>query len=122
MTDAPRIDLPRIGWFTTRLVKGGPPIAARIHRPCHCTINGGDTNAEHPWRPTCDRYPPLAAEQNGKPINPFALWPRVIGSEITEAEYRYLTDNAEWCRVHAPEEPSARPGERIDLRQQPPIW
>lgn len=122
MPDAPRIDAPQIGFFRTRLVKGGPYVPARIHRPCHCTVNGGDANTEHPWRDTCDRHPPLQGEQDGKPISAFALWPRVIGSEITEAEYRFMTADAEWCRAHAPQEPAANPGQRLDLRSQPPIF
>ena len=95
-----RIDQPREGFYATRFVRGGPRVPARI------------------WR----EDGVLKAECNGKTANPFALWPRVMGREITEREYRHLTDLATWCLAYAPHEPPARPDQPIDLGKQEPIF
>lgn len=99
-------------------VKGAVWLAARIHRTCHCTVNGGDESAPHPWRDTCDRYPHLAAEIDGKPapLDRVYAW----GEEIDEAEYDYLIADRAHARRHRPESPEANPGRPVDFDTLPP--
>jgi len=109
-----RIDQPQPGYFTLRLVKGGPFVPARIHRTCHCTVNGGDDNAAHDWRESCDRYPFLAGEIDGKPANVDRIW--TSGQPISRDIYDYLIDLGEWARTYDPEAPEARPEKPVNLR------
>lgn len=118
MTAARRIDMPRPGFWRTRLVRGGPAVAARIWRPCGCTVNGGDANAEHDWRDTCDRFPPLQAEIDGRPADVLRVW--TCRDAIDAAEYAYMRADAEWVRRYAPHEPVAAPESRVDVGALPP--
>lgn len=104
------IDRPQEGWFRTRLVKGGPLVPARIWRSVATDPLTGEA---------LDRSPILQAEINGKPIDPYELWPRVADRRITEAEFKFMTADSEWCQRHAPNEPAANPGKPIDLRTAP---
>ena len=42
-----------------------------LHRlpTCQCTVNGGDENTIHDWLTTCDRFPPVVAEQDGEDVD-----------------------------------------------------
>ena len=93
-------------------------VAARIHRTCHCTVNGGDKSSPHPWRGTCDRYPHLAAEVNGRAANVDRVW--TSGEDITEGEYLYLMADREHARRHRPDSPEANPRRAIDFDTLPP--
>ena len=93
-------------------------VGARIHRTCHCTPNGGDKSAPHAWRDTCDRYPHLAAERNGKPVPVEWVW--TSGEPITEAYYRFLIDDLEHARLYRPDSPEANPKKAIDWNTLPP--
>ena len=96
-----------------KLVQGGVWLAARIHRTCHCTPNGGDEGKPHPWRCTCDRYPHLAAEIDGKPASVGRIW--TSGEGIDEAEYHYLIDDRAHARRHRPDSPEANPRQAVDF-------
>jgi len=119
---APRIDVPETGFYWTRLVKGGPRVAARVWRPCACTVNGGDDQAEHDWHQSCDRCPRLRCEVDGKDRDPVLTWPSLAGRSIPESEYRYLRDTAEWERAYAPHSPAAQPREPVDLAKMPSLF
>ena len=101
-----------------RRVRGGAWLAARIHRTCHCTPNGGDESAPHPWRMTCDRYPHLEAEIDGETADVMRVW--TAREEITEGEYRYLMDDREHARLYRPDSPEANPHKPIDWNTLPP--
>lgn len=122
MSDAPRIDRPESGFYRTRLVKDGAWVAARIWRPCSCTVNGGDSQAEHDWRDTCDRYPRLRCEVDGKDRDPVLAWPSLAGRAISESEFQYLNDTADWARKYAPTDPAATPGRAINLGEMPSLF
>jgi len=107
------IDRPEPCLRQVKLKKGGVYVAARIHRTCHCTVNGGDENAPHDWCDTCDRYPRLEAEINGKPAGVDRVW--TSGEEIEEAEYHYLMADREHARRHRPNSPQANPGQAVDF-------
>lgn len=112
---------PQPGLYRMRLVKGGPLVAARIHRPCCCTVNGGEANAEHPWRDDCDRFPPLRGEVDGRPRDAISVWHSRI-ERITEAEFRFLRDASAWDRKHAPDAPGANPDKPVDLLSAPTLF
>lgn len=120
------ITRPEPGYFRMRLVKGGPWVAARIWRPCHCSINGAENDLAdsgfdvHEWLPTCDRFGPLAAECNGKEVEPGWVWER--GQHISEHEYKFLVQDAAWAKAHAPDDPMANPTKPIDLNALPPLF
>ncbi len=93
-----------------KLVKGGPPVAARIAFDdetgrWQVTINGED-KAPHtdPWQ----------AEGMSR------VWH--YGRIIDEAEYTFMLARAAWARQHAPDDPSAKPDEPIDLTRIPSIF
>lgn len=103
---------PRPGYFKMRLVKGGPFVAARIIRLCHCTI-GSQGDRPHEWFLTCDRYPPLSAEINGEEADVARVW--AYGREISPKEYKHPTALREWAEQHAPQEPEANPRDATNL-------
>ncbi len=98
--------------------KGGVWVGARIHRTCHCTVNGGDESAAHPWRGTCDRYPHLEAEINGRPANVDRVW--TSGQEIDETEYLFLIDDRKHAVRYRPASPEANPRKPVDFNTLPP--
>lgn len=113
-----RIDTPEPCYRQVKKAKGGVWVGARIHRTCHCTPNGGDESAPHPWRVTCDRYPRLAAEINGKFAGVDRVW--MSGETIDEAEYDYLIADRIWHRHNLPDSPEANPDRAIDFNTLAP--
>lgn len=81
-------DQPRVGFYEIRRVKNGPLCGARIWRPCRCTVNGGVDQLEHPWRPSCDRFPQMQGLIDGNEADPLAIW--LHGAAIDAARYNYL--------------------------------
>ena len=112
------IGTPQPCYRQVKEVKDGVFVPARIHRTCHCTINGGDESMAHPWRDTCDRYPHLEAEINGRPTGVDWIW--TSGEEIDEAEYLYRMAVFEHDRRHRPDSPEANPRKPIDFNTLPP--
>lgn len=98
--NALRIDQPQPGHYATRLVRKGPLVPARIW------LSDGR----------------LHAELNGKAADPYRLWPSVMGRPITEVNYRFMVQEAVWCRTYAPHEPPANPESPIDLGKMPAIF
>jgi len=126
MSAARRIDQSEPGYYQFALVKDGPMVAAQISRTCHCTVNGTDENIAHAWRDTCDRYPAgLLAIIDGEESDPNRelkrwyhetdverIW--LHGEKIDEATYRWMIDDAAWCRRNAPNDPKANPWKPIE--------
>lgn len=110
----PITDQPQPGYYTRTLVPGGPRVPARIWRPCHCTVNGGDDNRQHDWSETCDRFPPLACDVDGRAVDPAEAWTWLAKNPISRREYEFMAADAEWCRRHAPGDPKANPRQRVD--------
>ena len=125
---------PEPGYFTMRLVKGGPLVPARIYRvcpmvePCRDVMIGGlvypdiEPGEADPddWCRPCDRTRPLRADIAGEPCDPLRVWEG--GRFTTRAEWRFLTDDLAWARQHAPASPQARPKQAVDLRSQPALF
>lgn len=110
MPDPRRIDTPSEGYFVIRLVKGGPPVAARIAFDeatgmWQVTING------EPKRPAAE---PWHAESMEK------VWAYALMT--TEAEYNFLLARAAHAREHDPTHPAANPDEPIDFLAMKPIF
>ena len=95
-------------YFRLSLVRKGPEVPARRGRFCQCTINGED---EHEWRHSCDRYPAITNEINGREVGWWRFYERaeIFGISITKGEFDYMTALAAWCKKHDPSNPVARP-------------
>jgi hypothetical protein len=105
---------PEPGWFTMRLVRGGPQVPARIYQPCpieFCWLS--------PWQWVDRRYK-LEAEIDGTPTTVDSVW--LYGRRSTMAEFEYLTHKARWARVHQPEHPAANPRAKIDLGKMKSVY
>lgn len=119
-----RIDQPREGFYTVRLVRGALAVPVRIWwgQP----IIGGEVQDRSPrWCVEVDgRTDRLDRdERTGDPIGRVPLdvhdvWP--FCTEISEAEYRFLQRRLAWAREQAPHHPAANPRTPIDLRTLPP--
>ncbi len=122
MTEPRPLNSPRPGFFTDKLVKHGPLVAARIHRPCNCSINGdGDEWSSHPWQESCDRFPHLVAEIDGNVEDDLErVW--MWGKEIDEADYQYRLSSAAWDTQYDPDSPGANPGKPIDTMSIRPLF
>jgi hypothetical protein len=67
-----------------------------------------------------DRSSYLVGYIAGEIVEPHEVWTR-RGRPITEAEYRFLINEAAWTRRHANWEPTANPKEPVDLKSLPAI-
>ena len=114
-----RVDLPQTGYFEVKMVKGGVGVAARLWRPCQCTIHGPDV---HDWLDTCDRYPRMVGDINGRERDrESAVWWVWLGGRMIDRKmYDYLLADAEWCRLHAPDEPRGKPWRPADINRSAP--
>ncbi len=121
MTEPSRmIGMPEPGFFEVKMCKGGVGVSARIWRRCVCTINGPDA---HDWIDTCDRYPhDLTAVINGRERERQSAvdWIWLTGRMIERKMYDYLLADAEWCRLHAPDEPRAKPWRPANINRTAP--
>lgn len=108
------IDQPEPGFFTLRMVRGGPLVAARIYRPCPLEMAVWE-----PWQ-HLDRWYALEAEIDGQPCAVDRVW--LFGRPIPWREFEFLSHRAQWARDHAPDHPAARPRERIDLGRMKPLF
>ena len=103
------IDRPVPGFFKMRLTRGGPWVPAIVYRPCPIELEPETFQA-------VDRHYRLVAEIGGKPSEVLRVWQ--YGERIEQAEYKYLSDDRDWCRRHAPERlEAATPRDyfRVDL-------
>lgn len=104
-----RIDQPEPGFFSYRLVKKGPKVAARIiHHDGRWSV---EINGDRKGGAVVD---PI----DNKMI--FRVWHSA--DRIDEAEYRYLLDRAAWARQYAPDDPYAHPDQPIRLDRTPPLF
>lgn len=110
---ARRIDRPACGWWAVRLVSGGPEIAARIFR-VHTTFEPGEPQN------LMIRSPFLAAEIDGRTVDPEEVWTR-RGRAISPEFYDWLLADRKWARAHAPASPEANPTRKVDVRSLAPI-
>lgn len=112
MTRPPQIDKPQEGYYQTKLVKGGPFVAVKIW-------HGPPPDPEDPEH-LLDRSPRWQCLVDGKEADPFEVWPRVLGRQIPESEYRFLLARRLHAEAHEPDSPFAKPRRRVDLLTAPP--
>lgn len=106
-------------FFQLRMGKNCPQVPAMIARLCQCTVNGGDAQAEHPWRDTCDRFPdPTGIIHDGKDDPGRAEHIRTYGHPITKAKYDEMVAKLTWDRLYAPNSIGANPYQPITDQQR----
>lgn len=103
------------GFYSVRLVKGGPRVPARVLIGCHCTILGGDDNALHEWTMQCDRGPVTVGILSGVEVEPEKVWRAGALQEISQADYELLLAQARWDAAHDPDAPLANPRQPVDF-------
>jgi hypothetical protein len=103
-----RVDVPEAGFFSMRLVRLGPYVAARIvHGPAGWqAIIDGQTFDPHP--------DPAYAK------GVFQIWHG--GRRIRESEYRHMLHVREWAKRESPRHPAANPRRAINIKDDDPIF
>lgn len=101
---------PQVGWFTRRLVQGGPIVPCRIW--LHQEIADGELIDEERLR----------CEVAGKERDVDDEWTYLAASPITESEYNFRSADASWCRTHALGSPEANPMLPVSTRSIPPLF
>lgn len=104
------VDRPQPGYYKRRLVKGGPWVAVRIWI---------EEERDEDGELLCDQK--LLCLVDGKEADAYEQWPWVAGRAIPEHEYRFMVDDAAWCRKFAPDDPKANPTKPINLRTTTPV-
>lgn len=107
------ISEPVPGYYRRKLVKRGPWVPVVVFRPCPIEW----------WLDGCqalDRWPHLACLVDGQPANPIDNWPYL--EPISEREYRWMRDAAEWDRRYDHLAPAANPRRAVDLDRMQPIF
>lgn len=100
---------PHCGFYKRKLVRGGPHVPARIW--LHQEIDSATGELTAPEEMRC--------EVGGKRRDAEAEWLYLCYLPITEAEFSYLTANADWARKYAPQEPAANPDRATDFNTMP---
>ncbi len=104
---------PKPGFYRTRLRSQGVFVHARIW------WTGGDPDPET-GELTSDET--LHGEIDGRSFDPDADDRHLFFDPITEAEYRFMVDDAAHARAHRPDDAKATPYEPIDLGRMKPIF
>lgn len=114
---APQAD-PKPGFYSVKLVKGGPAVGARIeHAPSTDPETGEVLDRSWFWSAWIDGK--LAGSPSPDPMAAGCYRISVFGTPITEAEYLLLTKTGEWARQHAPDHPAADPTQPVNLLTAP---
>ncbi len=120
MPDPRPVDDPRPGFFKLRIVKGGPFVGAELrYGPARDPETGGImSERSYQWETWIGGK--MVADPSPDPVKAgvFRVW--LSGTEILEAEYRYLIADREWCARHAPEKPEANPTRAVKVADLPP--
>jgi hypothetical protein len=103
------VDKPEPGYFSMKLVKGGPLVGARI------IFDGGM------WSVEIDGE--MKGGQVADPNDNLAIFRVWHGATIIdETEYRFLKERSAWAKVNDPKSPFANPTTPIDFTRHPPIF
>jgi len=105
---APSMEVPEAGFYRTRLVRGGPYVPARIW------VEG---TVDHTGHLTGDEV--FRCQIDGRDADPFEKWPWLLSEPITQQEFDFMAANAAWARQHAPGDPRASPGSKINWNDTP---
>ncbi len=109
------VDQPEVGFYKTRLVKGGPWVPVRI-------FMGVTPDPDFPEN-SMDRPAIIQATIGGEPhSDPIQLWIWCAGDPIDEAEYKWRMADKAWCVQFANQEPAANPRRPIVVRDTKPVF
>lgn len=100
---------PKPGWYTRRLVRGGPRVACRIWLHQEIDPETGELTAEE--------Y--LRCEVCGRKADPDREWTYLCHHPITAAEFNFMTADKAWAEVNAPDDPAANERKAIDHTKTP---
>lgn len=103
-------EAPVPGFYSVRLVRKGPPVAARIDFK------------DGMWAVSIDGKPPAHAPSEQPWTDPAMERVAMYGMPIPEAEYHYLLARAAHAREHDPTHPAANPEMPINLIDMKPIF
>jgi hypothetical protein len=109
---APRMDLPEVGYYKRRYVRGGPWVPARIWIVEYRDPETNELMSDQKY----------FCEVGGAAKDPFNQWPSLLGHPIPKHEFDFLTARREWAIENKPNHPQASPRERIDPRTAPPVF
>ena len=109
------LSAPEPGWFSMRLVKGGPLVPARLFRGAAVDPETGQP---------LDRSPVLLAQigdrvPSSDPGDIERVW---LQHPIPEAEYHHLMRVLAWAKARAPDAPEAKPRRPINHGKLPPVF
>ena len=118
---------PQEGYFTTRLVRGGPLVTVRIWHG-NAIIDGEEQDRGVDWRVEIDgKTDRWEKDENtgyrcrvALPVD--RAWPYCLGNRIDKATYDYMRAHADWARTNAPNHPNANPRQAVDLSKTAPIF
>lgn len=111
--DAPRVDVPKPGFYRRRLAKGAPWSCIKIH---HGIARDPVTGEE------LERSPHWCCWLNGEPVDVFTVWPECAGEPITGHEYEFILADHQHAVRYRPDAPEAKPREPVDLHTIRPIF
>ena len=112
---------PRPGFFKLRKVRGGPYVGACItHGPPTDPLTGETLDRSWLWEAIIDGALVRVPSPDATAAGVYRIWHH--GHEIPESEYRFLIDDREWCRQHAPASPEAAPDQAIDHGTLRPLF
>ena len=102
-------DDPQVGWFITRMTRGGPMVAARIWLEQEVCADTGELLSDEV----------LKCEINGQEFDPIDGWQRVAAEPIDRSLFNFLTATVKWAADNAPAEPMANVRRAVDWLQVP---
>lgn len=102
-------DEPQCGFYRRRLVCGGVWVAARIWREDETDFVTG--------KPTDQQI--LLCTVDGKPRDAVQEWQALSRNPIRKFDFDYRSATAEWAKANAPDEPEAKPNEKINWNRCP---
>lgn len=102
-------DIPQVGWYKRRLIRGGPWVPARIWRE-----RAIDFQTDKPGD-----LDDLLCQVGDKLKNPSDQWPWLHNAPISEADYDFMRRARTWAKNYAPNEPEANEDKPIDWNQVP---
>jgi len=107
--------LPIAGLYKMKLVKGGPWVTVEIwYGPPHDPATGEIMDRSFRWQARVD---------GGDAEDPLRrAWPYCSGQPLTDSEFRYMRDTAKWAKDFAPDQPEAKPRDKIDLNRLSPLF
>lgn len=102
-----------VGFYAVRLTKGGAEVGCEVSYGPSCDPETGEP---------LDRSWLWVVTINGQvthcsPMKPAAGFR--IGRRISEAEFNYLLDRAQWAVTYEPSSPEANPRQAFDLTERP---